>query len=197
MSKRSAVYALPLVALLVSAGLLMAAEEKAAAPSEADLAVMAAMAPGEHHAHLAATAGDWNVAIKMWMDPARPEAVESTGAAKFFPILGGRYMVQEYSGSFMGMEFRGRGTTGYDNLQEKYVSTWLDNMSTAVSMESGHCDGTGRKYDWSGEMPDPVSGGMIRTRTEQVIEGDHMSLTSYGVTNDGEYKMMEIIYTRK
>ncbi|MCZ6649378.1 MAG: DUF1579 domain-containing protein [Acidobacteria bacterium] len=197
MSKRTATFALSLLTLVVTAGLLMAGDEKAAAPTAADEAMMAAMTPGEHHEHLAATAGNWEVALKMWMDPSQTEPVESTGTAKFYPVMGGRYMVQEYSGDWMGMEFTGRGTTGYDNLAGKYVSTWVDNMSTTISMESGHCDGTGRKYDWAGEMPDPISGDMVKTRTEQTIEGNRMRLTSYAVTDGGERKMMEIVYTRK
>ena len=197
MTKRAAAFALSILTLFVTAGLLMAADEKTAAPSEAEKAMMAAMAPGEHHDHLAATAGTWDVALKMWMDPSQPEPAESTGTATFSPVMGGRYMVQEYSGDWMGMEFTGRGTTGYDNLRGEYVSTWIDNMSTGVYMESGHCDGTGKKYEYTGEMPNPMGGGMLKTHTQQIIEGDRMLLTSYTVTDAGEQKMMEIVYTRK
>jgi len=197
MSKRTATFALSLLTLVVTAGLLMAGDEKAAAPTAADEAMMAAMTPGEHHEHLTATAGTWEASVKMWMGPSQAEPAESTGTAKFYLVMDGRYMVQEFIGNFMGMEFTGRGTTGYDNLQGKYVSTWIDNMGTSMSMESGHCDGTGRKYDWAGEMPDPISGGMVKTRTEQIIEDDRMHIMSYVVTAAGEHKMMEIVYTRK
>ncbi len=94
MSKRTATFALSLLTLVVTAGLLMAGDEKAAAPTAADEAMMAAMTPGEHHDHLAATAGTWDVALKIWMDPTQPEPAVSTGTAKFYPIMGGRYMVQ-------------------------------------------------------------------------------------------------------
>ena len=49
----------------------------------------------------------------------------------------------------------------------------------------------------SSSQPDPSGSAMIKTRSETVVEADTMRLTSYAVTDAGEQKMMEIVYTRK
>jgi len=57
-----------------------------------------AATPGEHHAHLAALAGDWDVAAKWWKDPdGAPEL--SAGASRLEPILGGRFVRQDFQGT--------------------------------------------------------------------------------------------------
>jgi hypothetical protein len=161
-------------------------------------AMMAANQPGEHHQHMAFMEGSWDVDAKFWM-PGAPEPMEAKATAVYTSILGGRYLQQSYTSEFMGMPFEGLGTTGYDNMGKQYVATWTDNMNTAIMSETGQCDGTGKKTDWHGEIPDPASGKMIPTHSEQIVEGnDKFTYTSYTVGPDGtESPMMELVYTRK
>jgi hypothetical protein len=167
--------------------------------AEADMAaMMAAGQPGEHHQHMAFQEGSWNVKGQFWM-PGAPGPMESDGTATFKWILGGRFMHQSYSSQFMGMDFQGIGTTGYDNLGKKYMATWTDNMTTSIMSETGQCDGSGKKTEWKGSMPDPASGEVVATRSEQIVESnDKFSLMSYGIGPDGsEFPIMKLVYTRK
>jgi hypothetical protein len=186
-------------ALFLISGLLLAPPLMAQDPGDEEMAaMMAAGQPGEHHKHLGFMAGEWNVKASFWM-PGSPEAMTSDGTAAFKWVLGGRYMRQDYTSQFMGMPFQGIGTTGYDNVGKQYQSTWTDNMSTTIMSEHGQCDGSGKKFSFTGEMPDPGSGTMLATRTEQVVESqDRFVLTSYAKGPDGkEMKLMELVYTRK
>ncbi len=40
----------------------------------------------------------------------------------------------------MNQPFSGIGYTGYDNFNKKYVSFWIDNMSTGMSTMDGKID---------------------------------------------------------
>ena len=41
-------------------------------------------------------------------------------------------MEERFTGNFLDCPFQGRGTTGYDNIKQKYVLSWVDSMSTGI-----------------------------------------------------------------
>ena len=83
--------------------------------------------PGEPHKQLASLAGSWTTKTKEWMEPGKPPT-ESAGSAEMKTLLDGRFLQQEFTGEMMGHPYSGIGTTGYDNLRKRYVSTWIDTM---------------------------------------------------------------------
>jgi hypothetical protein len=142
-------------------------------------------------------AGNFDYTIKMWMDPSQPPS-ESTGKRSAELIMGGRYLIEKYTGSFMGMPFEGMGTMAYDNVQKKYLSTWIDNMGTGVMFGSGTCDAASGTWTMVADMADPMTGKMVKTRSvTKLVDADHMSMEMYAPGMDGkEMKMMEIMATR-
>ena len=44
----------------------------------------------------------------------------------------------------MGIPYRGHGMTGFDNVTDKYWSTWNDSMSTGIMVTEGTCDAQGK-----------------------------------------------------
>jgi len=159
-------------------------------------AMMQAMLPGEHHEHMKKLVGNFDYTIKLWMDPSQPPT-ESTGKRSAELIMGGRFLVEKYSGTFMGMPFEGMGVMAYDNLQKKYVSTWVDNMGTGIMTATGTCD-KGPTWTMSGEMPDPMTGKSAKTRSVlKLADDNHFVMEMYVAGPDGkEMKMMEISGTR-
>ena len=160
-------------------------------------AYMEAGTPGDPHRAMADSAGDYDLAIKSWMDPAAPP-MESTGTATRKMMLDGRVMTEEVSSSMMGMPFTGFGMSGYDNVSGKQWSTWTDSMSTGIMVSEGTCDADGACV-FTGSWNDPITKGPVTARmtvrwtspTVQVFE-------MYGPGKDGaEMKMMEIVYTKK
>jgi hypothetical protein len=119
--------------------------------------MMKLAAPGEHHKRLDSMVGKWKTHIKMFMAPNQPPS-ESDGTMEASWILGGRFLVSKYHGTFMGMPFEGQGMDGYDNVTKKYVSTWIDNMGTGILNMNGSCDTDCKVLTSSGEMVDPTSG---------------------------------------
>jgi hypothetical protein len=98
----------------------------------------------------------------------------------------------------MGMPFEGHGTMAYDNVQKKYLSTWIDNMGTGIMFGSGTCANNGTEWSMTADMADPMSGKMVTTRSvTKLVDADHMTMDMFGPGPDGkEAKMMSIAATR-
>ncbi len=161
-------------------------------------AMMRASTPGENHKKLEAFVGTFDAKVRLWDKPGAPPQ-ESTGTSEGKMILGGRYVQEDFQGTFMGQPFAGTGLTGYDNVQKKFVSSWADTMGTGIMMSMGTADASGNTLDMSGSSPDPMSGKMMTLRQKMTIaDNDHHTFEMWAPGPDGKsFKMMEIDYTRR
>ncbi len=185
------------LAMLATVAAMAADEKKPAAPAaQAQDAAMAAVMPGEHHAHMKKLVGEFDYTITMVMPGMPPQEYKGHRSAKM--VMGDRYLDETYTGTFMGMPFEGHGTMAYDNIQKKYLSTWMDNMGTGIMMGSGQCANNGTEWSMTADMADPMSGKMVTTRSvTKLVDADHMTMEMYGPGPDGkEMKMMSIAATR-
>ncbi len=169
--------------------------------TEADMqACMAAGIPGKMQEHLAQSVGTWTGTSTMWMAPGAP-AVTSPANATITLEMDGRYTKCEHNGEMPGMgPFHGIGWYGYDNVAQKFVSTWLDNHSSGIMYGSGTLSSDGKTITWSYDYTDPVTKKPATMREiERWTGSDSMMLEMHG--NDPksgqEYKMMQIEMKRK
>jgi len=153
--------------------------------------------PGPEHKLLQPFVGEWDVKARFWMEP-QGEAMESTGKAKTEWILDGRYQRQNYTGQFMGKEFKGEGLMGYNKVTGEYFSTWIDSMSTGMGLGHGSVSADGKTFTFSTEYDDPMTEGKMNTREVlKVLNNNEFVVTSYMRTDDGgEFKHMELRYSR-
>lgn len=160
--------------------------------------MMAAMTPGEQHKALAACEGIWDAEVKSWMAPDAPPTV-SKGSATMKMVLGGRYLYQEMSGEMMGMPFQGMGYTGYDNINKKYVSFWIDNMGTGMASMDGAMNKGGDVLTLYGKMDEPTTGEhgknvkyvtRLISKDKQIFEAHDLSIA------EPHTKVLEVVYTR-
>src|SRR5439155_8681759 len=128
--------------------------------------------PGDHHEHLKPLEGSWTTEVKTWMT-AGGEPMTSTGTAEAKMIFDGRYLHQEDSGSFMDKPFMGMGITGYDNMKQKYMNVWLDNMGTGLYTSEGTCDATGKVFTYRGAYTDPMTKKMKKTKWVITVVDDN------------------------
>lgn len=159
-------------------------------------AMMKAGTPGEAHKKIDAFSGQWNGKVTFWTVPgADPMTMEGTAESRW--ILDGRYLEQRFKGTFMGAPFEGLGYTGYDNVKNRYWSTWIDNMSTGIMMSTGSADGA--TWTFSGTMPDPMTGKEMPSDSKITVQdADHHVMEMWGPGPDGKmYKNMEIAYSRR
>jgi hypothetical protein len=162
-------------------------------------AMMKAGTPGPEHKKIADEfAGTWDCTVTMWME-GNPQPMTSNGTMKSEMMFGGRYLHMGFKGDFMGQPFEGGGVMGYDNITKKYFGTWMDNMSTCMMHSTGTWDAASKAYNFNSEMPDPMTGKMVKVReVVTVTDNNHHTHQMYAPDKSGkEMKCMEIKYTRK
>lgn len=152
------------------------------------------MTPGEAHKRMAADEGKWNDEITFWMgSDAPPQKTQGTEEIKM--IMGGRYQVSNFSGEMMGQPFEGRSTLAYDNATNEYISTWIDNMGTGLSVTRGKYNEETKSSIMTGSMIDPMTGKEKQTREIFTIVDDNTrKLEMFETAADGkERKTMEMV----
>jgi hypothetical protein len=156
-----------------------------------------AATPGEPHKLFASLAGAWTTTAKEWMEPGKPP-MESSGTVEMKSVLGGRFLQQEFTGNMMGQPYSGIGTTGYDNLRKKYVSTWIDSMGTGIFFMEGTAGPDGKTLTLKGGHDEPGGGHMTHRAIWKLVDSNTQTFEMYGAhKGEKEMKGMEIIYTRK
>lgn len=153
--------------------------------------------PTAHHEVLASIVGVFDVENRWSMAPGAPEQV-STGKNTNTMVMDGRYLLSQLDGAeMMGMKFQGMGMLGYDNLKQKHVVTWVDNMGTGIMYAEGDCDESGRVITFRTEIDNPMAGGKMPVRFVYTIAGpDQYVFDWYETHGDQEAKTMTIAYTR-
>ncbi len=154
--------------------------------------------PSEGHKKLDVLVGTWNAKNTMWMDPSKPPEV-SEGVSEHKWVLGGRFLEQRFEGKFMGMPYSGLGYSGYDNYKKKYVGVWMDTAGTAMMNSIGSFNTGGKILRSTSRMDDFMTGKMVTIREMlTIVNNDEVKMEMFGPAPDGkEYRMMEIVYTRK
>jgi len=160
----------------------------------------------ENHKLLTDLDGNWNYAIKMWMNPdpnAPPQ--QSKGSAVRKSAMGGRYVIMDVTGKMQmpgedgkmkEMQFKGMGVEGYDNVKQKFVASWIDNMGTGIQFSDGTYDPATKTLTYTSEM-EPMPGMKMPVREViKIADNNHMSLEWYENHGGQEKKTMEINYTR-
>jgi hypothetical protein len=177
--------------------LFMAKQEKGKMDEKAMMEIyMKLGTPGAHHKMLESLAGTWVAKSKMGMETGN--LIEDAGASEQKMILGGRFLLQEYSGQMMGAPFTGIGYTGYDNQTKKYVSTWIDSTSTAILCFEGTASPDGKTVTQECTHDDPVRGPIKWRSVARIIDENKNTFEMFAIDEGGKQeKMFEITYTRR
>ena len=159
---------------------------------------MDSMKPGLGHEWVAQMVGDWDVTMKMWMDPSAPPT-ESKATSTFEPALNGKFAFQRLKGEMMGMPYEGMGMYGFDNNRQLFITSWADNMNGTISVMKGSLDRTGTVLTQIGEMDEPMSGEMGKPfMGRTTIQGpDTMVFEVYEILYGEAFKVMQFEYTRR
>jgi hypothetical protein len=113
-------------------------------------------------------------------------------------ILNRHYLQQKYSGDMMGELFTGINLIGYDNHTGKYVSTWVDSMSTAIYYFEGTASADGKTITQECSYDDPVRGPLAWRSVTRIVDDNTMEYEMYITPKGGkEEKEMEMTVTRK
>jgi uncharacterized protein DUF1579 len=190
------------LALLVVCTSVFAQDTAPKPPSAEEQAMMVAwqkyMTPSEGHKALNSMVGTFDAKVTSWMMPGQPPVL-SSGVDESKWALGGRYVEEHFSGTFMGQPFNGVGYTGYDNAKKQYFGTWMDSMSTGLMTSTGNTSDGGKTWTFKSVGTDPMTGKDMPGEMKLTVpDNDHHTMEMWGPGPDGKmYKMMEIVYTRR
>jgi hypothetical protein len=159
----------------------------------------ALMMPGKEHQEMAREVGVWDGEMSLWESPdAQP--VASKGV-ETITKLGEFWIVGEFVGDLMGMEFKGRSQTTYDPLKKQYFGTWIDSMSPVMMTLTGAYDEASHTLTMMMEGIDAMTGqpGKWKSITHYIDE-DTKTFEMHAPVEGQEgqwWKMMEIKYKRR
>ena len=113
--------------------------------------------------------------------------------------MGGRFLREETTGTFLGLSQTGLGITGYDNSKKKYQSTWIDNLHTTLYTSEGSLGADGRTLTSYGRASEPMTGERDRIARFVLtrIDDDRLQFEAYDVAAGTGYKVLEIDYVRR
>ncbi len=188
----------------LGAGVLAAAqsvaEEKEQSPTPGVRNIMDRWAelntPGPPHERFKQIAGKWNAESKMWFGPGDP--MVSPGVSTVELVFDGRYLKQHFRCLSAEIPFEGLQLMGYDNIRKKYVSIWIDSVSTGITLMEGTYDEATETLTMTGQTDDPTTGPTKMRSVTREISKDRCVMEMYQAGPDGqEQKCMEVIYTRE
>ena len=177
-----------------------------ASPNEAEMMkqMMELAKLTENHKLLADLAGSWSTSVKM-MEPGQEPSV-SKGNVTYKSIMNGRYFIGDHAGSMKmpgadgkmkDFAFKGMSIDGYDNVKQKFISSWMDNLGTGIMTMEGTYDPATKTFTYTGET-EMVPGMKTPVRAVvKITDKNHHTFEWYENRGGQETKTLEISYTRK
>jgi len=162
-------------------------------------AFIAAATPGKLHERLKQEVGVWHGKNTMWMAPGAPP-IESESTSTVTPLFDGRFTRCEMKGEMPGMgPYDGLMISGYDNITQKFVSTWIDNFSTSIAQGEGELSKDGKTLTWTYTCNCPLTKKPVAMRQIETVTGPgKKTLEMFGAEpkTGKEFQMMRIELTK-
>lgn len=172
------------------------AEAQRAAEEQAQReAYMRAITPGEPHERLQKLVGKWRIEAKQWNGPGEPFVMY--GIATVESVLRGRFILEQAHVELPSVIMETHRLTGYDNIKDKYVQFWADNISTNIRNTEGDYDEATKTLTSYGTTLRPGGIEMKIRMVEREID-DNTRIAEVFTTEPGqeETRSAEITYTR-
>ncbi|MEM7201597.1 MAG: DUF1579 domain-containing protein [Planctomycetota bacterium] len=148
--------------------------------------------PGAEHGFLRTSEGTWDVTVEGQSMP------KMTGVAEMKMSLNGFWLVEEFKGEAMGMQYEGHGTHGYDQASGEYVSTWIDNMSSYLMVTKGSLDPETKVLTMKGDGYDQMGKPVKVRSTLHHVDAETVRYDMFHTGDDGaEQKVMTVTYKKK
>lgn len=148
--------------------------------------------PGPEHEMLRQNAGTWTAVCKM------AGGEESKGEMTSKSECGGLWLVSNFEGEFGGQKFQGKGLDTFDAEKKKFISVWVDSMTTTPMILEGTYDEKAKTLTMLGEGKGPDGQPAKHKLVTKYTDKDHQTMEMFLVGADGkDLSMMTIEYTRK
>jgi hypothetical protein len=108
--------------------------------------------PGPEFDAFQSDLGTWDVEIKTWGGPGKPTVSKGKETCR---MLGGFWMLVDFQGNMMGLDFKGHGSYSYDAEANQYIGTWIDSLSPKKMEMIGKYDKDNQVMTYGGMAPGP------------------------------------------
>ena len=144
--------------------------------------------PGPEHQLLKQREGNWETTMKAG-------GQDSKGTVTYKMELGGFWLTGAMESDMFGMKFTGRSFESYNPEKKKYVSVWMDSMSTAPVTMEGTYDKDKKTIEMTGEGPGMGGKFMKYKSVTKLPDKDTFEMTMW--IGDGKEPVFTVIYKRK
>ena len=152
--------------------------------------------PGPEHEVLKQDVGSWDAVVEM-LEPGKPPTV-SKGTETVSMMPGGLWTMTDFKSTIMNAPFQGHGQNGFDQNKKKYVSSWVDSMSTAITLGEYTYDAKTKTMKGWMEGPDMTGKMMKMTQSTEWKDADTRVFTMSMPGPDGkDVPTMRITYKRR
>jgi hypothetical protein len=141
--------------------------------------------------------GNWEATIESTGRDGKPVTNAAKSSVK---LLGGRWLITDFDGTFMGAPFIGHEVLGYDPLAKKYVLNWVDATATSFATGEGLFNPQTKTLTLTVTGRDDSTGKMATWRQVDIWkDADHhdWSLRTISPKDAKEQIQMTIRYVRK
>lgn len=146
--------------------------------------------PGPEHEELKELVGEWDAVMDLG-------GQKSKATATYKSICGGMWIASDFKGDFGGLPYQGHGLDGYDQAKRKYVSIWVDSMSTAPMQLEGNYDSESKMLVMTGTSTGPDGQPQKVKTTTEMKDENHMTFKLYMVESGDQNPMFTIEYSRR
>ena len=144
--------------------------------------------PGPEHELLKEREGSWNTTMKAG-------GMESKGTVTYKMELGGFWLTGAMESELFGTKFSGKSLESYHPQKKKYVSVWVDSMSSAPVIMEGTYDKENKTLTMAGEGPG-MDGKATKYRSiSKMPDAATVEMTMY--IGDGKEPAFTVVYNRK
>lgn len=158
---RNCLLLIPLLFIMFGARAQMTPDEQRAMKAYAQ--------PGAMQDRLTRHFGEWEEKIYLWKTPeSTPDSIRTI--VDYEMILEKRFLRMTHVGKLNGTPWEAISTTGYDNVREVYMNTWMDYSGTAIIYSEGKWNDAIKTIEFKGQMTDPITKKQVPYRMNWVFE---------------------------
>jgi len=144
------------------------------------------------HKELKKFTGTWDATVTM------QGGEPSKGVETNTLVCNGLWLLTQFKGEFQGSRFQGHGIMGYDPQKKKFVSVWVDSMTSSISLGEGTMDPETKALTTVMDGPGP-DGGIVQQKTiETWKDKNHRSVVfAMPLASGKDATTMTIEYQRR